>query len=135
MAVACADLGDYSARVSRAVAAYARSVAAGDAMGVINGELVFPLPRTFDAFLRTMRGEMTGRFSDAFWDAGLKRVEWFVRGERYWALERQYAVADSDDFDAAIDAAVTEHWELFFELFPTIGGRRYSGVAARYGRG
>ena len=117
MAVACADYADYAARVSRAVAGHARSVAAGDAMGVIDGELVHPLPGTFDAFLRTVKNEMRGRFAGAFWEAAPERVSWTVRGARHSGIERRFAVADADDFESVFDAAWTEQWGAIVDLF------------------
>lgn len=117
MAVACADYADYAARVSRAVAGHARSVAAGDAMGIVDGELVHPLPSTFDAFLRTVKNEIRGRFSGAFWDAAPVRVSWTVRGARYSGIERRYAVADTDDFESAFDAAWSGQWGTIVDLF------------------
>lgn len=117
MALRCADRDDYRARVSRAVAGYARSVAAGDAMAVIDGELVSPLPSTFDAFLRTVQGEVRGRFSEAFWDVAPERVSWPVRGVRYSGIERRFAVADAGDFNAAFGAAIDEQWETIVDLF------------------
>lgn len=117
MSVACADYADYRARVSRAVVGCARSVAAGDAMGIIDGELVSPLPPTFDAFLRTVKGEVRGRFSGAFWEVAPETIAWTYRGKTYRGTERRFAVADVEEFESAFDAAWTEQWETIVDLF------------------
>ena len=103
------DLSHYRARVSAALLRHAENVKNGVQDGLIGGEWVYPLPRTFDAFARTMTPELRGRFRGAWWPVG---AAWTTAG---W--EHHYALATRDDFDVALNCAVVEHWEAIVDMF------------------